>query len=194
MNPATAKALQALSQTQTNMIQSIVSPQDAAKLPRGTIPTHIIQQQDLGDLITQAGQKLPYSLAIGFGGGSLFGAKDVQTITAKLGLTANEIPSQCFLTARGIMQTSTGGYMIMGSNPPPLRVAYDGIIKSYLLGALAFCNADIKRIPQGSGFLNQNKGRFMIPLQSIKCPAPTRQVTSLIITYNGTASTSCSYQ
>lgn len=177
----------------TITVSSPVTAAQAAHLKPGTVPTTIIHQSDATDTLSAMGKGLPYSLDISISGKSIFGAKDVKEIGAKLGLSAAKVESACFLTISGMVQTDKGSYLFSGTASPQVIVRYDGTIKSYAIQAQGMCNAKTGDLPPGSGILAEVGDRFRIPLQVITCPAPQRQVTSLSITYDGTKTSQCDY-
>jgi hypothetical protein len=202
VSPPPARATQAMAPvstpqistpaTQTNNPITTLDPTIAAKLPRGTMPTTIIHQPDTSASLAQAGRNLPNSLMIAIGGSSLFGAADVKNISKELGLSRDQISSACLLTVGGLMQTDKNSYILDGGASTQYTVRYEGMIQNYLLVGNALCTAN--NIPPGSGFLAEMGGRYIIPLKQIKCPPPTRQVSSLTITYDGSGTSKCAYQ
>jgi len=177
----------------SDIVTSPVSVADRAKLPPGTMPTMVVHQADTSDLTAEATKDLPYGLTIRMSGQSIFGANDVQQITQKLGLGHDQVASSCILTVRGLLQTDKGTYIIDGGASPQVALRYDGVIKNYLMSGNALCAAD-PNLPQGSGFLTEIGGRYSLPLQMINCPAPNRQASQLMITYDGGKSAQCVYQ
>ena len=171
---------------------SPVNPETAKHLPPGAIPTQVIHSPSLAPLMAQAGQNLPYNLTISFSGKSFFGEKDAQAISQKLGLSRKEIPVSCNLTLSGIVHTDKGNSIIVSDALPPVSIRYDGIIKSYVLVANAMCTA--ATLPPGSGYIRQYGDRYDVALQQISCTPPNRQVTSLLITYDGSGTSQCDYQ
>jgi|GEM_PF-3337456 hypothetical protein len=170
--------------------------EELKSLPPGSLPTRVLQQPDMSAALAkaQASQNLPYSLAISFSGKSYFGAKDVATITNKLGLSHDQVANSCYLSLRGFAQTDKGGGVMFGGGlSPQVTVRYSGAIKSYMMMAIALCTAG-PNLPKGSGFLTEIVDRFAISLQPIKCDPPTRQATSLTITYDGSDKSQCVYQ
>jgi len=181
------------SMNSTDYITSTVSTEAAAKLGSGSIPTHIVHEPDMGATLPPDNNR-PYVLAISFSNQSIFGANDVRTIHDKLGLSPSQIASSCVLTARGMIRTDKSSYLVYNSTGAmPIQLNYDGMIQNYLLGALALCVADANHLPTGSGYIIETNGRFVIPLQSINCLPPNRQVSSVIITYNGSSTGHCTY-
>ena len=190
MSAEEMKKLQNISQ------QPIISPIDtasAAKLPPGVIPTQVIHQPDMSAVMAMATKSLPYGLTIAISGQSIFGAKDVTDIGNKLGLSRDQISSNCILTVRGIMRTDKGATILDGGATPSVSVRYDGVIQDYLMAAQALCTVG-SHLPPGSGFLTETNGRYSVPLQQITCPAPKQQVTQLTITYTGDGKSQCAYQ
>ena len=137
------------------------------------------------------GANLPFGITLSISGKSIFGAKDVQAITEKLGLTREQIPSSCILTVRGIMRTDKSAYILDGGAAPQATVRYDGVIESYLMAAAALCTAG--KLPPGSGFITETNGRYIVNLQPITCPAPKRQAQQLSIDYDGSDKAGCNY-
>jgi hypothetical protein len=164
----------------------------AKHLPPGSLPTMVIHQSDSSDMLAQAQKDLPYTLTISMSDKSIFGAKDAQEIQNKLGISSNKDASSCILTVRGIMRTDKGVYPLSGKATSQVNVNYDGIIKSYLMSGRALCTVS-GELPAGSGLLTEIGDRYSIPLQSITCPAPKRQVTTLTITYDGSGTSQCVY-
>jgi len=154
--------------------------------------TVIIHAPDMSAALAQAGQNLPYGLAISLTGQSIFGANDIKAISTKLGLGASQIAGACVLTVRGIMRTSKNPVLIDGGNAPQIQVRYDGTIQGYMISALALCS--VATLPPGSGMITETGGRYQVPLQAITCAPPTRQVSQLLITYTGDNKSSCAYQ
>ncbi len=177
-------------------VQDTIAPfteDEVKRLPPGTIPTRVLHQPDMSATMAQAGRNLPYSLTIGFSDKSFFGAKDVETINKKLGLSRDQVSSSCYLSVGGLLQTDKGSQMIAPGLSPQATVRYDGRIKNYLITSQALCLAG-NNLPSGSGFLTEIGNRFVIPLQPITCSAPNSQVTGLTITYNGSGTSQCTYQ
>jgi hypothetical protein len=170
-----------------------LDPNGAKNLPAGAIPTYIIHQQDMSQALTQANAGLPYALTIALSNRSVFGAKDVQEISTKLGLSRDQIASACAMSVQGIVQTSKGSYIFDSGTSSQANIHYDGTISSYLMSARASC-AVASKLPPGSGFLTEVGGRYIIPLQPIDCVSPNRQSPGLIVTYDGSGKSQCSYQ
>ncbi|MDE1900809.1 MAG: hypothetical protein KGI37_04080 [Alphaproteobacteria bacterium] len=190
--PSTATTTFDLSKIATPSVTSPVSKSAAAHLAPGKLPTTIIHEADVSAMLAAQSASLPDSLTISIGGQSFFGAKDVETIHDKLGLSQNQVATSCILTVRGIVQTSKGAAIINGGNAAQVAVRYDGTIKGYFMSATALCTAG--HLPDDAGFLTEIGGRYDITLQAISCPAPTRQTQQLVITYDGTATSRCDYQ
>ncbi len=175
-----------------NEILSPIDDQSAKNLPAGASPTRILHQTDNASALSQATANLPYALNISINGRSVFGSDDVAQISDKLGLSRDQIGAACYLSVSGLIQTDRGGGIVDGGLSPQITVRYDGIIQGSMLAAEALCTAN--KLPPGSGFINQLGNRYVITLQPISCAAPTRQVTQMVITYDGTEKSSCAYQ
>jgi len=199
--PAPAQTYQTPAPLQASVkvptMDDILSPADPAtakNLPPGTLPTRILHQPDNSQILSQMNGNLPYGITISYSGQSVFGAKDVQEISSKLGLGREQIASGCSLALSGIVQTSKGSYVIDSGLRGQASVKYDGTIQSYLLAPRAMCAPDGK-LPPGSGFITEIGGRYVVPLpNSIDCPVPNRQSTGLVVTYDGSGKSGCVYQ
>ncbi|MDE2030429.1 MAG: hypothetical protein KGI97_07705 [Alphaproteobacteria bacterium] len=176
----------------SKLITSPDSAEDIKNLRPGELPTKIIHKPDQSRMLAEAYKDRPNVLSIGFSSQSLFGARDVAAIHAKIGLSRNQIPDSCLLTVRGLVQTSKDASMIDGGNASQVQVRYDGMIKGYMMNAVALCLAT--HLPPDAGFLTETDGRYVVPLHFIRCPPPNRQTSMLTITYDGTDKAQCVYQ
>ena len=177
----------------SDIMYSPVTDAEAANLPLGSVRTTIVRGMDMAPLLAQVGKGLPYALTMSIGPKSVFGSKDVQTIQDKLGMSRDEIGQSCILTLSGMLQTDKGSYMIASGATPQVTVRYDGMIKDYMMLGMAKC-AYSGKLPPGSGFLTLIDGRFNIGLSLVKCDPPNRQVSELVVTYDGTPKSRCQYQ
>jgi hypothetical protein len=147
---------------------------------------------DNSNALSMLGKGMPYNLAIAIDNKSSFGAQDIQKITSTLGLSRNQIPQSCILTLRGLLRTDKGGYIIDGPMSPQALTYYDGVIESFMMNTTALCYATT--LPPGAGLIVQvGGGRYKVDLGAVNCPAPTRQVTQLFITYDGSPHAVCTY-
>jgi len=176
-------------------LSTTISPIDtasAANLPSATIPTQVVHQPDMSNLVAQMNKGAANALTISISGRSIFGAKDITAINTKLGLSASQIPANCILTTRGMIQTDKGAYFVYGPPSPQVSVHYDGIITLYLITGHALCKAG--QLPPGVGLIQETGNRYDVELQPIVCPAPNRQVSQLTVTYDGSGTSQCTYQ
>jgi len=170
------------------------SAEEIARVPAGTVPTMIIHQPDESETFRQLDNELPNSLTLSISGKSYFGARDVEEISNKLGLSRDQVMHSCILTVRGLLQTSKTARPLLGGASPQVTVRYDGSITGYLMTAHAMCLADPSKLPTNSGMLVETNGRFTVGLQQIDCPPPNRQVSTLNITYDGSGTSQCAYE
>jgi hypothetical protein len=153
-------------------------------------PTRVIIETESS---YQPGSTLPNSLTISMSDKSSFSKTDAAKITDKLGLSGDQIPSSCFLSARGAIKTDKSLYSTGIKSSPQVSVRYDGTITGYMLTAQALCLM-AGPLPQKGGIIVKLGDRYVVPLQQINCPLPSGKVSDLIVVYDGSDKSLCAYQ
>jgi hypothetical protein len=136
--------------------------------------------------------KLPHNIVISFSAKSSLSPADAQAIKNALGLSPGQISSTCYLSARGMLQSTVGIYPIVSSLSPTPKAGYNGNIRNVSLTATALCPRNGPP-PEGPTF-DIIEDRYIISLQSFDCPAPNHAAASLSVTYNGSPTPICLYQ
>ncbi|MDD3371387.1 MAG: hypothetical protein PHE27_06125 [Alphaproteobacteria bacterium] len=136
---------------------------------------------------------LPKQIKILFSSKSTLNKKDAAKLQRKLGITAKEIASSCYLAPTGVLTTTKKPYVIESNMAAEAIVPYDGNITGYSLRALALCILN-KPLPTNAGVVVKLNDRYSVPLSTIKCEAPTTsKPKELSITYDGTRSSNCEH-
>ncbi len=144
------------------------------------------------DFVEPQNKNLPNAITISFSDKSTLSEADAQKIRKKLGLSSKEISRNCYLAPVGMLYTNKGHYLFGRNLSHRSTVRYDGMIDDYNLRARAMCK--VTSVPANVGPLVRIADRIQVTLKKVDCPAPTRPVKGLIVTYTGTKSGSCEYQ